>query len=89
MAPTVVKLEHHHDEFVCTAKHINHFHLYHEKCYICNFEFSFFSLDKESPKIEKPNFNKPNNILLPYSLPQGKLKYSTLLRAPPLFAIAF
>jgi hypothetical protein len=87
MAPTVIKLEHHHEEFTCKAKYLNHFHPSHEKCLICSFEFSVFSPGKEFPKIEKSYFGKPNNILSPYSLPQGKQKYSSLFRAPPLFAI--
>lgn len=84
LAPSIVKLEHHHEHFVCNAKSDKHYHNFHEKCKICFFDFSVFSLDvkKNNIKNEQPSDRYSENYhfncfsLLP--------KYSFLLRAPPL-----
>lgn len=83
LLPSIVKLDHHHDSFVCKAKKEKHYHVFHDKCSVCNFEFSVFSTE-------------PENILLQKELPADKFcnnyrsvnytnfsKYSFLLRAPP------
>jgi hypothetical protein len=85
LAPTMVKLGHHHDHFTCKTPDINHFHEQHEKCAVCKFEFSVFSNDiKEIPlQKDKPcdNFsNTYHSINLTY-----QPYYSFLLRAPPVF----
>jgi hypothetical protein len=86
LTPSIVKLEHHHVHFVCNAKTEKHIHTHHEKCLICNFEFSFYFLTKIkllSKKTElKDGYNK-----IPYnSYNSDSSEYSFLLRAPPLFA---
>jgi hypothetical protein len=84
LLPSIVKLEHHHEYIECKVKNEKHYHVFHEKCAVCNFEFSVFSSDFE-------------NIVLPKQQPSAKYcnnyrsvnystisKYSFLLRAPPL-----
>jgi hypothetical protein len=83
LLPTMVKLEHHHDHFVCTAKAEKHFHDYHEKCQICSFEFSvfmseeFFSLPENqiSFGVFTNDYKAGNFSTTP--------DYTFLLRAPP------
>ena len=83
ISPSIVKLEHHHQHFECKAKNEKHIHVFHEKCAVCNFEFSVFSLDFNTlvlPK-EQPLANYCNNYKsVNYS---AFSKYSFLLRAPP------
>ncbi|HHV86128.1 MAG TPA: hypothetical protein GXX42_10025 [Petrimonas sp.] len=54
--PSIVKLEHHHEHFESKAKNEKHYHVFHEKCAVCDFEFSIFSSD-------------PENIVLPKEQP--------------------
>jgi hypothetical protein len=81
--PSIVRLEHHHEHFECKAKNEKHYHVFHEKCAVCNFEFSIFSSDFEKivlPK-EQPVAKYCNNYR---SVNYSTLsKYSFLLRAPP------
>lgn len=50
MMPSLVKIDHHHEEFVCNAQDEKHLHEHHDECAICHFEFSLF--------------NKPDDVLL-------------------------
>ena len=83
LLPSIVKLEHHHEHFECKAKNEKHYHVLHEKCAVCNFEFSVFSSDFENIVLSKEqpldkycnNYKSVNYSTLP--------KYSFLLRAPP------
>lgn len=83
--PSIVKLEHHHEHFKCKAKNEKHYHVYHEKCAICSFEFSIFSSDIKNVDFQKEqplskycnNYNSVNYSTLS--------NYSFLLRAPPIF----
>jgi hypothetical protein len=81
--PSIVKLEHHHEHFECKAKNEKHYHVFHEKCAVCNFEFSVFSSDFKNivlPK-EQPVAQYCNNYS---SVNYSTLsKHSFLLRAPP------
>jgi hypothetical protein len=84
LLPTIIILGHqHHEHFVCNAGSEKHFHEYHEKCSICNFEFASFlsgvqniDLQKETPV---DRYSNNYNSHYSYSLSQ----YSFLLRAPP------
>lgn len=81
--PSIVKLEHHHDHTKLKAGYEIQFNSLHEKCAICNFEFSFFltgikkiELLKENPLV---NYcNKYHSVYFS-NLPH----FSSLLRAPP------
>lgn len=84
LAPSMVKLEHHHDErFICTMKDMVHFHAHHDDCQICAFEFSVFT-----PADEIIDFPQ-KNCLCQYRTPffeeyfYKSPEYSFSLRAPP------
>jgi hypothetical protein len=83
LAPTIVKLGHHHDHFRCKTPEVKHFHEKHEKCEICKFEFSVFSTEKAEIDLqtEKPSDRFRNNY---HSLnfPDNS-QFSFFLRAPP------
>lgn len=84
LMPTIIKLEHHHDHFVCNAKNEKHFHTFHEKCPICSFEFSVFLQDKIAASNVKTEITyrfNDNNYNFYYS---DLSKFSFLLRAPPV-----
>jgi len=83
LLPPLVKLEHHHDHFVCKAKTEKHFHDHHDKCQICSFEFSVF--------MSEAFFSLPENQIS-FSVYSNDYKvdnfsttpdYTFLLRAPP------
>lgn len=81
--PSIVKFEHHHQYFECSAKNEAHYHELHDKCPVCNFEFSIFSSDfenialpKKQPLAKYCNNYRSDNYSI-YS------KYLFLLRAPP------
>lgn len=83
-APSIVKLEHHHDHFECKAENEKHIHNLHHKCESCNFEFSFYASDSEILYLESDHFviiEKADYCTLIY--PQ-KNNYHFLLRAPPI-----
>ena len=89
LTPTIVKLENHHEHFVCHANNDKHVHTYHEKCSICSFEFSDFSFNKTVLFSKVTEFGY--KLILPcktvhYS---NSSLYSFLLRAPPLLTDAF
>jgi hypothetical protein len=83
--PTTVIMEHHHEHFECKAKNEKHYHEFHEKCAVCNFDFSVFS------PVYKDIISQKNNPLSHYSnnyisLYYSRLSdYSFLLRAPPVY----
>jgi hypothetical protein len=81
--PSYVKLEHHHEHFICNAKNQQHFHEFHQKCSICSFEFSVFASDSENVSIAKENPKDAycnNYSSQPYS---NLSQFSFSLRAPP------
>ena len=83
LLPSIVKLEHHPEHFECKAKNEKHYHVFHKKCAVCNFEFSIFSPDFENIVLQKeqPVSTYCNNYR---SVNYSTLsKYSFLLRAPP------
>ncbi len=84
LAPSIVKMEHHHKHFICKAKNEKHYHNYHEKCEICIFDFSFFSSEIKNVNLEneQPSDQYCNNYR--FSSSSILSKYSFLLRAPPL-----
>jgi ribosomal protein L37E len=83
LLPSIVKLEHHHDHFVCKAKTEKHYHNHHEKCQVCSFEFSsfmseaFFVLPAKQVSFGVFTSNyKAGNF-------SNTFDYTFLLRAPP------
>ncbi len=86
LAPSIVKLGHHHKEFYCNAKSEKHFHIYHEKCEICQFDLSLFKTENshQTSKIEIPNDNYSNKYCSVFTFNYSQ--FSFLLRAPPQFS---
>ena len=85
--PSIVKVEHHHEHFECKAKNEKHYHFLHEKCLICNFEFSVFLSKSENIDFQKENpldnyFNNYNSLY--YS---NLSQFSFSLRGPPVIQI--
>ncbi|NOY49234.1 MAG: hypothetical protein GXO88_01500 [Chlorobi bacterium] len=84
LLPSIVKIEHHHDSFMCKAKSDKHFHVYHGLCTVCNFEFSVFSassdivVESKAEVADKYNFSYKSTHSFSFA------DYSFLLRAPPL-----
>jgi len=87
LLPSVVKLEHHHQHFECKAKVEKHFHELHEKCSICNFEFTVFLSGIENVDLQKENpiDRYANKYISLYN--HNLSQYSILLRAPPCMQI--
>ena len=83
ITPTFVKIEHHHDDFVCSAKNELHFHNYHQICSICSFEFSTFADSNNLPFSTYFNFLKDKICLFKQVDSFSSFLYSFLLRAPP------
>jgi hypothetical protein len=83
LLPSIVKLEHHHESYDFKANNEQHVQSLHEKCAVCDFGFSAFSLTFEHFVLQKDNpaFNFSNNYR---SVTYSSLSnYSFLLRAPP------
>ena len=91
MTPMTIKLLdgffHHHDHFHCTAKDEKHFHEYHEKCPILNFELSFFSVEKHIQNTQKHCYQVELNNNYDFVYCCNNSKYSFLLRAPPFLQV--
>lgn len=86
LTPTVVKVEHHHEHFVCSAKNEKHLHLYRDKCPVCSFEFSIFSFSGDKEAVTRTQYSDAwLNTYQPADFPVF-LNFSFSLRAPPLKA---
>jgi hypothetical protein len=87
LLPTVVKLEHNHEHFVCKAENENHYHSHHERCIICSFEFSAFlsGFDKTELLKENPTDNYSNSYNSLYYFNLSLISFS--LRGPPAIQI--
>ena len=87
LLPSIAKLEHHHEHFECKAKNDKHYHSLHEKCLICNFEFSVFLSKSENIDLQKENpiDNYFNNYHSQYYSDLSLFSFS--LRAPPVIQI--
>jgi hypothetical protein len=86
--PTIVKIKHHHASPEMNANNATQYHVYHDGCVICEFEFSYFLDDpmevEFKEKITFPGFfsqyKSPDNSILS--------QFSILLRAPPVFTMS-
>ncbi len=86
LAPSVAKLGHHHEHFICKSAHEKQLHSYHEKCLVCSFEFSTFSLCKTIHASVNTAYKKPNNSNFYQEFIFSCSIYLFLLRSPPLFS---
>lgn len=84
LLPFGVKLEHHHDHFVCKAKAEKHYHDHHEKCQICSYEFSVFLTEESSSLSEKPVIL--GDFINPFGVNSfsNSFAYSFQFRGPPV-----
>jgi len=83
LAPSVVRLGHHHDHFVCKARHEKHFHDQIVKCEVCAFQFSWFSHPKLFYVIFSDFlFGKKTPGCIEQLSPKNSI-YAYFLRAPP------
>lgn len=83
LTPSFIKAFHNHHHFHCTAKHDKHFHKKHDKCVICEFNFSGFEHNFSNNYFYKSEFQI---FLYDFDLsefPAKKTIYKFLLRAPP------
>ena len=82
--PSVVKLEHRHEHFDLRANKEDQFEVFHNKCLICNFEFSIYIPTYE--KIDLQNENSLDYYINRYTSRylSNLSQFSFLLRAPPL-----
>jgi hypothetical protein len=83
--PSIVKLEHNHEHFIYQAKNEKHLHALHERCVICNFEFTVFFSNTGDIDFQKENPLEYfcNNYHSVYF--SNFSQFSSLLRAPPIF----
>jgi hypothetical protein len=87
LLPFIVKVEHHHENFECKAQNEKHYHSLHEKCLICNFEFSVFLSKSENIDLQKENplDNYSSNYNSRYHSNLSLFSFS--LRGPPVIQI--
>lgn len=83
LLPTIVKLEHHHEQVAFKAINEKQYQVSHEKCAICNFEFSVFFSSVENIDLQKENpFDSYcNNYNSRFNSNPSQFSFS--LRAPP------
>ena len=55
LLPNIVKLEHHHQHIIYQAKNEKQYHVFQDKCVICNFEFSNFLSNVENIDLQEEN----------------------------------
>lgn len=84
LLPSIVKLEHRHDNFECKSINEKHIHVPHNRCIICNFEFSIFISDNQN--IDLQNENPSDSYINNYDSQDYSYisQFSLSLRAPPL-----
>ena len=83
LLPTIVKLEHHHEHLITNFKNDKQNSVIHDKCLICNFEFSIFLSDIGKIDFQEGNpiDSYCNNYNSRYN--SNLFLFSFLLRAPP------
>lgn len=87
LLPSLAKIEHHHDDFVCKAQNEKHIHNQHETCYVCHFEFSLFSVPPTVLSVCKNDFpvlQMPVLLVVHFT---DLSRFTFLLRGPP--AVSF
>jgi hypothetical protein len=87
LIPSIVKLEHHHENIGGKAKNEKHYPSLHDRCVICNFEFSVFLSCSVEIDFQKDTtlFYFCNNYDSVYI--SNPSQFSFLLRAPPKITI--
>ncbi len=83
LSPSLLKLEHHHEHFVCHAKQEKHIHSLHPKCEVCDFEFSFFATQDPIISFDAQPIYVVKTFELQQRIDFQNPIYTFLLRAPP------
>ena len=85
LAPSIIKIVHHHEHEECCQSNEKGIHTFHEKCCVCSFEYSFFIAKNTELTTEKSDYSN-SYICGFYNFQYSNLfQYSFLLRAPPVF----
>jgi hypothetical protein len=85
--PLVIKAEHHHRHFIELPERGTVLHDYHEKCAICNYELCQFAPADQCFTPEPPAFTDDYCNQYQSSVLTGNIRFTFLLRAPPVFII--
>jgi len=85
LTPTFVKFEHHHEHVIWHPSKERQFHIFHEKCAICSFEFSVFFPEKTGIVPAKSELTDSYNNFYKAFHHSDPSRYTFLLRAPPVF----
>jgi hypothetical protein len=87
LIPSIFKHEHQHENVGCKTKNESHYPNLHEKCVLCNFEFSAFLSWRSEINFQRDNplyyFCSTYDSVNISNLSQ----FSFLLRAPPIITI--
>ncbi len=83
LSPSLLKLEHHHEHFVCHAKQEKHIHSWHPKCEVCDFEFSFFAEHNAIISFDAQPIYVEKTVEIQQRVDLQNPIYTFLLRAPP------
>ncbi len=84
LLPSIVKLEHHHEHNDCSSTNGDHYQEFHDKCAVCDYDFSVIFMDFidiEIPKAEQLSQYLIDDLPVNDSTPA---QYLYLLRGPPL-----
>ena len=81
---SIIKLEHHHKHIESSSKTESKGQQFHEKCFICNFEFSVYSLAEIVILSTSTEFKDTYNKQYSRFYHSIYSNYSFLLRTPPL-----
>lgn len=85
ITPVFIKTFHRHEpEFHCTAMGEKHFHVLHESCPICAFQFSYFRQDHKIFNLCTNLYHKEIILLFKEVFVIKSHHLALLLRSPPL-----
>jgi hypothetical protein len=87
LLPSLLKFEHHHEDFKCKAINEKHIHVHHEKCVVCSFEFPVFFSDDANIDFRKEiplEYFRNNYDSVDFS---NLSQFSFSLRGPPVILI--
>jgi hypothetical protein len=87
LMPTMVKLNHHHDHGRSYDEGNRSTTQFTHKCLICDFQYSTFLIQEFIPESAIFKYNDPTINLYSQFLLSNSLKYSFLLRAPPVLQL--
>jgi hypothetical protein len=87
LLPGIIKLEHHHTDVNQSVSEGQSYRAYHEKCVICNFEFSVFITSARINENQKNILSERYINSYNSEFFNNTSQFSFLLRAPPAMYI--